>query len=181
MNSDRNDCKEIYFSLIINEINKVLKKQNIIPYIQAGKDFSLIPGYTAPNLFSVLYIQFFQMVTQEKSNKKCLYCGSYFIPQSKNKIDKFCPDDNNEEKHSICNIRYNSMKNKNIIKINENKLNESKVRKLTSNIKWTDREDKTHYGRPYREVKSWIENYEPRSNKTKKLYKEYMNSDNSII
>jgi len=72
-------------------VNKELKGR-VIEGVSVGNmksDFKLLPGVGLDSLYACVYWQFRKLITGMDGLKKCIYCGSYFVPN--NERQKACP------------------------------------------------------------------------------------------
>lgn len=111
----------------------------VSPCINYGENGESLPSYTSVSLLGAAYYQLYETITEGKKFRRCLQCGSLFIPRSS--IGKYCPP-LKFGKHSSCENRYNQMKRRARISVREKG---KKIEDVAKSI-----------GRPVNEVRGWF-------------------------
>ncbi|RXZ00952.1 hypothetical protein [Fictibacillus sp. S7] len=133
---------------LLQEI-KVLKRKNIrlvnrglrfvSPSINLGQEEEPLPSFSSTSLLGAVFYQIREAMTQGKQFRKCMNCGSLFVPRKPN--GRFCPP-LNYGSHSSCQNSYNQMK--------------SRARKAVNSKGRSIEEVAESIGRPISEVKNWF-------------------------
>lgn len=107
--SDPKDIIESLSRSLLIELNGYLRFVSLsAEYSRKSKSFYL--NHSTLCMAGALWFQLYNHMLHDKMFKKCLNCGTYFVPSRPNR--KFCPDPINPGNHSRCANAYNQMKNR---------------------------------------------------------------------
>lgn len=184
------DVKQYFKKLAKKSINKTTEfltfcifdnqLKEISPILRPAANNNYKAGYTSSTILSVIFFQLYKMILNNENTYKCDYCKRLNTYTSYSKNDRFCTKDNNFI-HSICNNKYNYMKNKTINKIIENNMTFNQIEKIAKNINWTNYEGSKKKGRELKEVLIWINEYNPKSNIKIKAFEEYKRTNKNVF